>query len=319
MPADPAPRLSSPFDVIVAGDYCLDLVFIGLPRFPELGLEVVGSGFDMVPGGAFNAAVAMHRLGLNVGWAADFGHDDFSRFVYAQAVAEGMSQSLFVHHDRPVRYVTVALSFPHERSFVAYYDPQPDPSAAMLGLAQASTRAIYLAGMYVGPALECALNRAASDHVRLIMDGNSADHSLRTSQPEVQRALSAVDVFLPNAIEACRLTGRTDLREAMLALAGLCPLVVVKDGAAGSLAFHDGQIIRQPAIDVQSVDTTGAGDCYSAGFVKAWLEGRSVIDCQRWGNIVGGLSTLAVGGAGRVITSAEVERWLAEHPSGEGG
>jgi hypothetical protein len=44
-----------------------------------------------------------------------------------------------------------------------------------------------------------------------------------------------------------------------------------------------------------------------------------VIDCQRWGNIVGGLSTLAVGGAGRAISSAEVERWLAQHPSGKRG
>jgi len=59
------------------------------------------------------------------------------------------------------------------------------------------------------------------------------------------------------------------------------------------------------------VDTTGAGDCFDAGFIMAWLAGRTVEDCLRWGNVVGGLSTLAPGGAGRVITPNDVVPYLA--------
>ena len=96
----------SRYDVIVVGDYFVDLIFNGLPQFPVLGKEIVGSGFEMLPGGAYNAALAMHRLGLKVGWAADFGDDDFSRFALARARAEGLDDTLFVHHRRPLRRIT---------------------------------------------------------------------------------------------------------------------------------------------------------------------------------------------------------------------
>ncbi|MCJ7532966.1 MAG: carbohydrate kinase family protein, partial [Anaerolineales bacterium] len=76
------------YDIIVAGDYFVDLVFTGLPKLPELGEEVFGTGFEMLPGGSYNTVVAMHRLGLKVGWAADFGNDRFSRFVLDYAENE---------------------------------------------------------------------------------------------------------------------------------------------------------------------------------------------------------------------------------------
>ena len=39
------------YDIIVAGDYFVDLVFTGLPKLPELGEEIFGTGFEMLPGG----------------------------------------------------------------------------------------------------------------------------------------------------------------------------------------------------------------------------------------------------------------------------
>ena len=119
------------YDVIVVGDYFVDLIFNGLPQFPVLGKEIVGTGFDMLPGGAYNAALAMHRLGLRVGWAVDFGDDDFSRFVLACARAEGLDDTLFVHHRRPLRRVTTALSYPDDRAFITYADPDPGTPAAL--------------------------------------------------------------------------------------------------------------------------------------------------------------------------------------------
>lgn len=141
------------------------------------------------------------------------------------------------------------------------------------------------------------------------MDGNSGDEVVLTV-PAVRKTLRHVDLFLPNAAEARRITGQADLAEAIRVLADLCGRVVVKDGAAGAYAWADGQILHAPAIAVKPVDTTGAGDCFNAGFVRAWLAGRPLIDCLRWGNVVGGLSTTARGGTGRAVQVGEVERWL---------
>jgi sugar/nucleoside kinase (ribokinase family) len=106
------------------------------------------------------------------------------------------------------------------------------------------------------------------------------------------------------------MTGKADLGEAMAALAVLCPLVIVKDGANGSYACTGGQTLHAPGISVATVDTTGAGDCFSAGFLKAWFDDRPLAECLRWGNVVGGLSTTALGGTGRRVTTADVERLL---------
>jgi sugar/nucleoside kinase (ribokinase family) len=93
-------------------------------------------------------------------------------------------------------------------------------------------------------------------------------------------------------------------------LAELCPLVVIKDGAQGAYAGARRHVTYASAIPVTPVDTTGAGDCFNAGFLAAWLDGLPLDECLRWGNVVGGLSTLSRGGSVRTVTRSDVEAWL---------
>lgn len=301
--------MAKKYDVIVLGDYYLDLIFTGLAQLPELGKEIFSSGFDMLPGGAYNAALTMHRLGLKVGWAGDFGNDDFSRSVLAQARAAGLSDEFFTVHDRPLRRVTVSASYPADRAFITYCDSEPAVPAAMRALAVASAQAVYIAGVYYGKLFDAGHALVRAKGMKLVMDGNSGDEVVLTLSA-VRKALQRLDVFLPNAAEARRITGKADLAEAIRVLGELCSLVIIKDGANGAHACAAGQIIHEPGLPVTPVDTTGAGDCFNAGFVCAWLAGKSLRDCLRWGNVVGGLSTTARGGTGRAVNAAEVEAWL---------
>ncbi len=294
------------YDILVLGDYNLDLIFTGLPRFPEMGKDTVGTGFDMLPGEAYTPAVAMHRLGLKVGWASDFGNDEFSLFALKCARAEGLDDSLFVHHKRPYRRISVAASFPEDRAFITYYDPEPTLPAALKALTTASARVVFLPGLYTGPLLDTGVKVMRLKRMKLVMDGNSDKGTI--DDPSVAKAIRHTDMFLPNAREARRLTGETDLEAAARRLAALGPLVVIKDGANGSLACQGKTIVRAPGIPLTPLDTTGAGDCYNTGFIKAWLDDLPLADCLRWGNIVGGLSTLARGGAGEKVTVEKVRQ-----------
>lgn len=294
------------YDVIVVGDYCLDLIFAGMPAFPQLGVEVVASTFGMTPGGAYNPAAAMHRLGLRVGWAADFGSDDFSRFVLERARADGLDAALFVHHQQPLRMITVAASYVEDRAFIAFYDPAPAVPAALKGLTTSAARSVYVAGVAYGPLFEAGRLLARAKGMKLIMDGNSHEN-LSLADAAVRRAIGGLDLFLPNAREARQLTGTDDLPAAMGLLAGLVPLLVVKDGAGGAYACQGDTVVHEPALAVQPLDTTGAGDCFNAGFVTAWLQGLPLRECLRWGNVAGGLSTEGLGGTGRMVRREEVE------------
>jgi hypothetical protein len=306
--------MSLTFDVIVVGSYSVDLIFSGMPEFPQLGKDVVGSDFKMTPGEAYIPAVAMHRLGLKVGWAADFGNDDFSQLALKYAREEGLDESLFVFHDRPFRRISVSASFPGDNAYLTYYDPDPQLPAAVAALGKSQAKLVFIPGLYYGSFLEIGINFIRIKKMKLVMDGNSSSGTIIGNSREsmaIRNAIKYTEVFLPNAKEARRLTGEEDLEQAIYKLAELCPLVVIKDGSKGSLAYTNKKLTRIPGISIKSVDTTGAGDNFNAGFLYAWLNHYPIDTCLKWGNATGGLSTLELGGTTRKITTEEVMKILS--------
>jgi sugar/nucleoside kinase (ribokinase family) len=306
--------MTSIFDVIVVGSYSVDLIFTGLSEFPQLGIDVVGTDFKMTPGEAFISAISMHRLGIKVGWAADFGNDDFSRFALKCAQDEGLDESLFVIHDRPYRRVSVAASFPKDNAFITYYDPEPQVPAAIPAIIKSQSKVLFIPGLYSGNLLGAGNKLIRAKKMKLVMDGNSSTGDILGKTREcnaTRKAIKSTHIFLPNAKEARRITGEQDLSVAIQQLGELCPIVVIKDGSNGSYAYTNNIIFQVPAIPVDVLDTTGAGDNFNAGFLCAWLDGQSMETCLKWGNIVGGLSTTALGGTTRIISNDELRKYIS--------
>jgi sugar/nucleoside kinase (ribokinase family) len=82
---------------------------------------------------------------------------------------------------------------------------------------------------------------------------------------------AAVTLLLPNADEARLLTGCADVGDAARALAGVHPVVVVSLGAGGALWAAGRELLHAPAHPAAVVDTTGAGDAFTAGVLSEWL------------------------------------------------
>jgi sugar/nucleoside kinase (ribokinase family) len=81
----------------------------------------------------------------------------------------------------------------------------------------------------------------------------------------------AVDLLLPNRDEALLLAGCPDVAEAARVLAGRYGAVAVSLGADGALWAAGGTVQHRPAVPAPVVDTTGAGDAFTAGVLAAWL------------------------------------------------
>jgi sugar/nucleoside kinase (ribokinase family) len=81
-------------------------------------------------------------------------------------------------------------------------------------------------------------------------------------------------LLLPNAAEARLLTGCGDPAEAARALAERHPAVAVSLGAEGALWASGTTVLHRPAVPAPVVDTTGAGDAFTAGLLAAWLADR---------------------------------------------
>ncbi|MGH9582726.1 MAG: PfkB family carbohydrate kinase, partial [Bryobacteraceae bacterium] len=62
--------------------------------------------------------------------------------------------------------------------------------------------------------------------------------------------------------------------------------------------------------EVEIHDTTGAGDCFAAGFIAALLEGAALAEAGRFANAVAALSVRQLGAVSGVISYAETEAWM---------
>ena len=79
----------------------------------------------------------------------------------------------------------------------------------------------------------------------------------------------------------------------------------------GALYMIDNQIRVMPGLQVESIDTTGAGDIFRAGFVFAMAQKYDLEKCITFANIAAGLSTKYLGGASSVPELKEVNSYLA--------
>lgn len=281
--------------VLVIGDYYVDMVFAGLPRWPQPGEETFASQIRVLPGGAFIHARALHRLGIPAAWAAQLGDDAYSRLVLDAAAADGLDTSAFTVHDHPVRNVSVAASHAGERSFLSFREPVP-PCDVTGTIARYRPAIVLIVELLQGERLAAVVTAARAVGARVVMDPQHVESTMR--DPAIRTVLGSIDVFLPNATEARRLTGRAQLSDAVADLAALTPTVVVKNGADGAVAARGAGRSSSAPPAVTPVDTVGAGDCFDAGFVAGLVHDLDLDACLRLGTLCGSLSTLDYGGAG---------------------
>ena len=104
------------------------------------------------------------------------------------------------------------------------------------------------------------------------------------------------------------------VRQAASSLARNVELVVAKLGADGALLADRSGRLEIPALPVQVVDTTGAGDSFNAGFIYGYiLEGGSKAEALRFANACGAIAVTRVGGASSVPAASEVEIFLSQY------
>ncbi|HNZ02180.1 MAG TPA: carbohydrate kinase family protein [Anaerolineaceae bacterium] len=297
----------SKFDILNFGDYFCDLIITGLKEIPRLGADIFGNSMEIIPGGAYNLTTALHRLGVKVGWAPRLGNDLFSRFVLEQAVREGLDTSLFQVYDMPLRSLSVSFSFSQDRGFISYMDPFPElPYEALID----SQQPLWVVDLpfHGSPDVLRLVDRVHQHGGKVFADCQYITSTLET--PGLTDLLEAIDIFAPNQSEAYQLTGMDNPEASGAKLAQYCPLVVIKCGDQGAYAFSGSQVWHSPALPMEVVDSTGAGDSFNAGFLAAVLQNQPIETCLRYGNICGGLSVTQRGGTAAAPTMDQLKTYL---------
>jgi sugar/nucleoside kinase (ribokinase family) len=308
-------NLDTTYDIIVLGDYFYDLIFSGLQAFPVLGQEKISRDLVTTGGAAYITVRSLYRLGARVGWRGHFGSDEYSREIYQLAAGEGIDMRLARVSDLPYRRVTAALPFQGERAFITYADPIPTDRHPfwLEALTTCEYRHVHLTGALALELLAPLATAARAVGATISMD--CQDVALLYTDCQWQKIIRMVDVFMPNAREARLIAKTDDLDAAMRLLLDWGRTIVIKDGASGALVGEGtGAYTRVPAIHAGlCVDTTGAGDCFNAGFLYNYVcEAAPLETCASYGNICGGLSVTREGGATHAPDLATLRAWLTE-------
>jgi sugar/nucleoside kinase (ribokinase family) len=295
-------------DVLLFGDYFCDIIITGLAEVPRLGAETFGDSMEVAPGGAYILTAALHRLGVKVRWAARLGNDIFSRFLLEEAQREGIDTSLFEQFPMPYRSMSVSFSFAHDRGFISHIDPTPDGVPEREIIVREKPRWVINTPFDGSAETLALLDFIHNNGGRVFSDCQYTTQTI--NDPGMTAFLSNIDIFAPNLSEACQLTGASNRETAAAILAQYCPQVLIKCGTNGALARAGSQVWMAPAMSVDVVDTTGAGDCFNAGFLCAYLRGEPIETCLRYGNICGGLSVTKRGGVSAAPTLEQLKKYL---------
>jgi len=274
-------------DVLAAGELYIDLVMSGFDRLPEPGQECFARDFRREPGGgAVITALGLAKLGAQVGIAGAVGAED-GGWLLDRISRGGVDISAVRSVDGEFTGTTLSVSDGSDRTLFTYAGANGKARDAIAGC---TLQARHL--HWAAPPDPEILARFRERGMSISLDIGFAHADARCLA-----ALPLADLFFPNEVEAERLTGEKEPEAMLRALARAgARCVVVKLGPRGAAMLDDGRLLCAQPPSVTAVDTTGAGDCFNAGFLHAWLRSEPPAACLKLGNFCGALSTRALGG-----------------------
>jgi ribokinase len=271
--------------ILVFGSINADLI-VPVPRLPQPGETVLGGDFALLPGGkGANQAFAARRAGAAVVLAGAVGEDHFGDIALGLLRREGVDTRLVRIVGQPTGCAAIMVSNEGENLI------------AVASGANMSVRSDQVAEELLGPDVtlvaqlevpsaetEALIRRVRAHHGRVLLN-------LAPALPIEPALLEEIDFVIANEIEATML-GSDPARLAVRLRQGF----VITRGAAGSVAFlRDGMRLEVPALPIEPLDTTGAGDTF-VGVLAAALDLGSALEIAlRWASAAAGLACLGRG------------------------
>lgn len=256
----------------------------------EIKKETKNSTRNIQTGGsAANTIHGIAKLGGRCGYIGKISDDEFGNF-YLEDFRNNKINTHFFYSETGTGHATGLISPDSERTFGTYL------GAAMELTAEEMTHEIFrdygilhIEGYLVqNHALIEAAMRIAKENGLLVSIDMASFNIVEANIDFLHRIIREyVDIVFANEEEATSLTGKNP-EDALSEIAEMCAIAVVKLGAQGSLIKSGNRIIQIDPISAKSIDTTGAGDIYAAGFLYALAENLDLEVAGKIGSLLAG-------------------------------
>ncbi|WNM40747.1 ribokinase [Micromonospora halotolerans] len=287
--------------IAVVGSANMDLVGTAA-ALPRPGETVLGDDFVMLPGGkGANQAVAAVRAGGSCVFLGAIGSDAFGVTLKARITAAGVDTGHLrvVYGASGVALVMVGGAGEHAILVT------PGANDAFTGLTEGELAAVREADVLVAQ-LEVPVDTVTAAALAARSAGTRVVLNAAPVRPVPAELLAATDLLVVNETEARALTGRG--RDEPAALLDLVPRAVLTLGGEGAwYVERDRPAVHVPAVKVDVVDSTAAGDAFTAALAVAWGEGRELVEAVHWAAAAGAACVRKLGASVALPRRTEID------------
>ena len=280
--------------ILVIGSSNTDMT-VKSEKMPAPGETVLGGEFIMGPGGkGANQAVAARRLGGDVCFICKVGRDIFGDNAVAGYDREGIDTSHVLRSDKASGVALILVDKNAENSISvapgANNDLTPEDIDSVADVIKASDYLILQLEIPVESVLRAA-KIAHEAGVYVILNPAPAC-------PLPAELFSYLSLITPNAGEVELMTGVTgelDDKVAALRKMGVSDVIITL-GSRGSYVAPEGREAELvPALKVNAVDTTAAGDTFCGALCVALSEGKDLAEAARFATKASSLTVQKMG------------------------
>lgn len=300
------------------------LVEIMRPK-PDMPFHVTGEFLGPFPSGApaiFIDTVA--RLGHSAGIIGGVGKDGFGKIVLDRLKRDGVDCSyIFKVEGKSTAVAFVSYTREGSRDFIYHVDNTPAVMVHDLDEIDIEADFFHVMGCSLmfnesfGKNIMELAERLWEKGTKISFDPNIRKELLgrQNVRDSIEPIMRKCSIFLPGVDELKLISGRNDADEAVDELFHdykELEIVVLKRGKKGATVYTRSEKRDIPAVEVEEVDPTGAGDYFDAGFISALLDGKDPITAGKIATIAGALNVVAFGPMEGEINPEKIEKMMSQ-------
>ena len=288
------------YDLISVGTISIDLYFLGKSftfkdnRFAlALGGKYQAENFYLsVGGGGTNVAIGVAKHGYKVGILGKIGNNPFKKIIVDYLKDHQISLNLIDFEDNYYNLSTILLTQKGERTILHYSTPHQhlfSSTNPLIGITR--TKMVYLGNLpEVSLTQRVKFLKFLKKHniARIV---NLGVFDCRRPKNQIKEILEEVDILIVNGHEFSELVKAqyADIHFYEDVISWYIPylkekIVVITNGEKGSYAYYQGKVFFQKALKPAKIlDTTGAGDGFTAGFISEFLASKDLVKSLKKG------------------------------------
>ena len=301
--------------ILTVGSANMDIVF-SMPRIPNKGESLIAENYGYIPGGkGANAAIAAARLGSDVVFCARIGNDEHGANLI-EAYKREQIDARFIKTDKnaPTGLAAIFLEDDGSNRIVVYPGANLNLERDDVENAFLSYPDAVLLNFEIDPeAVAAATEFAERQRIPVIIDAGP----VRKDFP--YELLGQVEIVSPNEVETAQITGISPVNaeECTKACMRLMKVVnakyvVLKLSDKGSFLFDGTFSDYIPSYPVRAVDTTAAGDAFTAALTVEYLRSKDLLRACKYANIAGALAVTKYGASPSLPTEKDVYNFITE-------